>query len=257
MLSRSRKAPLFKRPILLAGLASLAITTLGAGALATNGLPGTKATTPEPIAVVVAETPDAQDLLAARSADTASRGEVRSEVPDLAQTSADAETGTVLAEPAEATETAGATTSTDASELLTVDATPAPEYCTYTGLTDLPDNDPLCSDPANNTPDQNRELGRYLAAQRGWTGSQFQCLDNLFFRESNWRHAAANPISSARGIPQRMMSVHYGANWRTSATAAAWLADPEAQIEWGLDYISGRYGNPCGAWAHSQRTGWY
>jgi hypothetical protein len=29
------------------------------------------------------------------------------------------------------------------------------------------------------------------------------------------------------------------------------------QITWGLGYIQGRYGTPCGAWAKSQASGWY
>ena len=29
------------------------------------------------------------------------------------------------------------------------------------------------------------------------------------------------------------------------------------QIDAGLVYIDQRYGSPCGAWSHSQATGWY
>jgi hypothetical protein len=39
-----------------------------------------------------------------------------------------------------------------------------------------------------------------------------------------------------------------GADWQSSAAT---------QIRWGLGYISGRYGTPCGAWSHSQSVGWY
>ena len=39
-----------------------------------------------------------------------------------------------------------------------------------------------------------------------------------------------------------------GADWRTNAAT---------QIEWGLSYIAGRYGTPCGAWAHSEAYNWY
>ena len=61
---------------------------------------------------------------------------------------------------------------------------------------------------------------------------------------------AANP-SGAYGIPQalpgsKMASV--GADWRTN---------PVTQITWGLGYIKSRYKTPCGAWAHSQSSGWY
>jgi len=142
-------------------------------------------------------------------------------------------------------------------ELQPVVATPAPIWCTFTGLTHLPETHELCSPHGNNTPEQNRALGEFLTAQRGWEGEQWQCMDNLMMRESRWRHNAANPVTAARGIPQKMMSVHYGANWRTSETAAAWMADPEAQIEWGLNYIERRYQSPCGAWNFFLRNGWY
>ncbi len=105
--------------------------------------------------------------------------------------------------------------------------------------------------PTTTNAGANRALGRELAAQRGWTGEQWNCLNALFTKESNWRHNAQNPSSSAYGIPQslpgsKMASV--GSDWRTN---------PATQITWGLNYISGRYGTPCGAWSHSQSRGWY
>jgi hypothetical protein len=33
--------------------------------------------------------------------------------------------------------------------------------------------------------------------------------------------------------------------------------DAATQIRWGLTYIQGRYGSPCGAWAHEEADGWY
>ena len=32
---------------------------------------------------------------------------------------------------------------------------------------------------------------------------------------------------------------------------------PRPRSTWGLGYVQGRYGTPCGAWAHSQDVGWY
>ena len=100
-------------------------------------------------------------------------------------------------------------------------------------------------------PKDPRAIGQMLAAARGWTGSQWTCLDKLFTKESNWRVTADNPTSSAYGIPQalpgsKMASV--GSDWRTN---------PATQITWGLNYIAGRYGTPCGAWSHSQSHNWY
>jgi len=90
-----------------------------------------------------------------------------------------------------------------------------------------------------------------MVAARGWGSDQFSCLDTLWERESNWNPLAENPSSGAYGIPQslpgsKMASV--GSDWRTN---------PATQITWGLNYIAGRYGTPCGALGHSNSVGWY
>lgn len=90
-----------------------------------------------------------------------------------------------------------------------------------------------------------------MVAERGWDAAQFQCLDNLWTKESNWQVDATNPTSGAYGIPQSLypeLMAEAGPDWRTN---------PATQIEWGLGYISGRYGTPCGAWAHSVELNWY
>jgi hypothetical protein len=95
-----------------------------------------------------------------------------------------------------------------------------------------------------------RLLGRREAAQRGWVGEQWTCLDYLWTRESRWLKSAANP-SGAYGIPQALPGA------KMASAGPDWQTNPVTQIRWGLGYISGRYGTPCGAWAHSQATGWY
>lgn len=85
----------------------------------------------------------------------------------------------------------------------------------------------------------------------GWGAGEFPCLVNLWNRESGWRASADNPYSDAYGIPQALPGSKMagaGADWRTNY---------RTQIEWGLGYISGRYGTPCGAWEHSERNNWY
>lgn len=95
-------------------------------------------------------------------------------------------------------------------------------------------------------------------SRRGFNGqAELQCLIPIWERESNWNPNAANPASTARGIPQMMMNIHYGANWQTSAAGVAYLTNPQVQINVGLDYISGRYGSPCKAWNVWQSQGWY
>ena len=97
----------------------------------------------------------------------------------------------------------------------------------------------------------NVEVGRILAAQNGWTGDQWQCLYNLWQKESRWLTTADNPTSSAYGIPQALPG-------RKMASAGEdWATNPATQITWGIGYIEDRYGTPCGAWGHSQSHNWY
>ncbi|WP_116949893.1 aggregation-promoting factor C-terminal-like domain-containing protein [Jiangella endophytica] len=96
-----------------------------------------------------------------------------------------------------------------------------------------------------------QSAARTLMADYGWGDDQFQCLDNLWTRESNWRHTAENPSSGAYGIPQSLPPE------KMSRFGDDYLSNPVTQIEWGLWYIEGRYGDPCGAWAHSESVGWY
>lgn len=105
----------------------------------------------------------------------------------------------------------------------------------------------------------NRALGQQIMLEQGFAAEQWSCLEALWTKESNWNHLAANSRSTARGIPQAMMSVHFGASWQDPGNAAAqqYLTDPGTQIRWGLGYIANRYGTPCDAWGHFQAKGWY
>ena len=98
----------------------------------------------------------------------------------------------------------------------------------------------------------NRELGMTMAAdQYGWTGDEWACLDNLWQRESGWSHTSQNLGSGAYGIPQALPGS------KMAAFGADWATNPAVQISWGLSYVSGRYGTPCGAWSAFQSKGWY
>ena len=102
-------------------------------------------------------------------------------------------------------------------------------------------------------PGSTRDVGKQLAATWGWTDIEWLCLDNLFARESNWRTDADNPNSSAYGIPQALPGS------KMASVGADWATNPATQITWGLGYIKGRYGTPCGAWGKwSERSPhWY
>jgi len=85
----------------------------------------------------------------------------------------------------------------------------------------------------------------------GWSGGQWPCLQSLWQRESGWNYRAMNASSGAYGIPQSLPGS------KMAAAGADWRYNPATQIRWGLSYIKSVYGSPCGAWAHSQGTGWY
>ncbi|WP_406037969.1 lytic transglycosylase domain-containing protein [Micromonospora sp. NBC_00898] len=97
----------------------------------------------------------------------------------------------------------------------------------------------------------NRAIGCALMLDEGFGIDQFPCLDKLWTKESGWNHKAYNSGSGAYGIPQALPGSKMG------SVAADWKTNPATQIKWGLGYIEGRYDDPCGAWSHSQSTGWY
>ena len=97
----------------------------------------------------------------------------------------------------------------------------------------------------------NRGIGCALMLDAGFKIDQFPCLDKLFKRESGWNARASNASSGAYGIPQALPGS------KMASVASDWKTNPATQIKWGLGYIEGRYNTPCGAWSHSQSTGWY
>jgi resuscitation-promoting factor RpfB len=97
----------------------------------------------------------------------------------------------------------------------------------------------------------NEALANCMAAADGWTGSQATCLDELWTRESNFETGATNAQSGAYGIPQSLPAS------KMAAAGGDWQTNPTTQIRWGLGYIAGRYGTPCGAWDHETASNWY
>lgn len=90
-----------------------------------------------------------------------------------------------------------------------------------------------------------------MVMARGWGEDQFACLVALWNKESGWRVNAYNPSSGAYGIPQSLPGD------KMASAGPDWETNPATQITWGLGYIEGRYGTPCGAWDHSTQVGWY
>lgn len=123
----------------------------------------------------------------------------------------------------------------------TPDPTPTPS----------PDNGSSSGRLWHPTPAQAQAYAAGAAAQRGWTGNEWDCLVKLWTRESSWLWYAENASSGAYGIPQALPAdkmATFGANYRDDAAV---------QIDWGLAYIAERYGSPSVAWQHSEDVGWY
>lgn len=107
--------------------------------------------------------------------------------------------------------------------------------------------------PAAGTPDPGsaQAIGYKMVHDRGWGDDQYNCLVSLWNRESHWNVYAYNAGSGAYGIPQALPGS------KMASAGPDWQNNAATQITWGLGYITGRYGTPCGAWDHSQSTGWY
>jgi hypothetical protein len=74
------------------------------------------------------------------------------------------------------------------------------------------------------------------------SAKEFKCLNKLWYKESRWNHKAANPQSSAYGIPQLLKMTE---------------TNPLKQVDLGLKYIKHRYDNPCNAWKFHLKRNWY
>ena len=97
-----------------------------------------------------------------------------------------------------------------------------------------------------------KQVAKVLIAEKyQWSERQYECLNNLWTKESNWNYKARNKVSGAHGIPQALPATKMeivGTDWRTN---------PVTQISWGLKYIDERYDSPCKAWSKFKRSRWY
>ena len=86
---------------------------------------------------------------------------------------------------------------------------------------------------------------------QGWSDTDFQNLVSLWEKESGWSVTAGNPNSGAYGIPQALPAS------KMKPCGDDYLTNYKTQINWGIDYIKGRYKNPTKAWEHFQKKNWY
>ena len=102
----------------------------------------------------------------------------------------------------------------------------------------------LCYMPiaGGSIPKQYISYKEYAYYALGYNLKEYKCLSILYGKESAWNPAAVN--GSHYGIPQGK---------------SEWLKDQDGytQIQWGLDYIGHRYGEPCTALAHWRAKGWH
>ncbi|GAA3816491.1 transglycosylase SLT domain-containing protein [Nocardioides panacisoli] len=116
----------------------------------------------------------------------------------------------------------------------------------------LADSDPAAMTDTRSLSDSDpKDIARALLGDYGFSADQFNCLDLLWTRESGWNPSAENASSGAYGIPQSLPGS------KMATVGSDWATNPVTQIKWGLGYIQDRYGSPCGAWGHSEATGWY
>ncbi|MGN8050792.1 lytic transglycosylase domain-containing protein [Curtobacterium sp. 22159] len=108
----------------------------------------------------------------------------------------------------------------------------------------------LAATAATPDPGSAQAIAQQMVTDRGWGSDQYNCLVSLWNKESGWRVNAYNP-SGAYGIPQALPGS------KMASVGADWQTNPATQITWGLNYIAGVYGTPCGAWGHSQSFNWY
>jgi len=128
---------------------------------------------------------------------------------------------------------------TDTTDAATAGATPS-----------VSASNTLAAAAATPDPGSAQAIALQMVTARGWGSDQYNCLVSLWNKESGWRVNAYNP-SGAYGIPQALPGSKMG------TVGADWQTNPATQITWGLNYISGVYGTPCGAWGHSQSFNWY
>lgn len=143
--------------------------------------------------------------------------------------------------PAETTQEEPSEASAEASEQPATEEAPAEE---------TPAETP--AEPASTDRSFANDYQRYAyerCIEYGWSEADFDALVMLWNRESGWNPTAHNTRSNCYGIPQAKLS--------HSNLPADYTTNGYSQVDWGLNYIAGRYGNPSAALDHSNTYRWY
>ena len=102
----------------------------------------------------------------------------------------------------------------------------------------------LCfpTEAGSTKPKQYVTYKQFAYHQLGYNLKEYKCLTMLYGKESAWNPKARN--GSHHGIPQGR-SIYLS------------TLNGYDQVQWGLDYIGHRYGEPCIAWQHFKDKGWH
>ena len=105
------------------------------------------------------------------------------------------------------------------------------------------------------TADEAKAYAKTRLAAFGWADSEFDSLEKLWEKESNWDYTKKNKESGALGIPQL----------KGGDKIEGFATNYKIQIEHGLSYIKNKkdknnkikYGSPTAAWNFHQKHNWY
>jgi len=188
---------------------------------------------------------DATDDVQAETADLRGRLEAAQ-----AQKAAEEEAARIAAEEAAAAEAAAKAKAEEEAAAAAAQRSSGSRSSSSSSSSSAPAASAVAS-TGDNSPGAAQQAASNMLGEFGWGQDQFSCLVSLWNRESGWNVYAHNSSSGAYGIPQALPGskmASAGPDWETNAAT---------QITWGLGYITGRYGDPCGAWSHSESSGWY
>ena len=105
----------------------------------------------------------------------------------------------------------------------------------------------IMPDAGGSKPMQYISYKEYAYYALGYNLKEYKCLTKLYGKESAWNPKAVGNLNGTHrvyGIPQGK-SIYLS------------TLNGYEQIQWGLDYIGHRYGEPCVAWAHWKAKGWH
>jgi len=100
----------------------------------------------------------------------------------------------------------------------------------------------IMPDAGGSKPVQYISYKEYALISLDYNYKEYKCLTALYGKESAWNPDAKN--GSHYGIPQGR-SIYLS------------TLNGYEQVQWGLDYIGHRYGEPCIAWQHFKDKGWH